>query len=122
VTVVRYLLDEHIDHAIREGLHRRRPELEIHAVGDSSAPNRGTPDPDILIWCETARFVLVTNNRATMPVHLRAHLAAGRHIPGILMLNPGMSIGEVIDELELVWDASDAEEYADRISYLPVTG
>ena len=57
-----------------------------------------------------------------MPVHLRAHLAAGRHIPGILMLNPGMSIGEVIDELELVWDASDAEEYADRISYLPVTG
>ena len=65
--------------------------------------------------------MLVTNNRATMPVHLRDHLAAGRHIPGIFILNPGMSKGETIDDLTLIWAASEASEHVDRLSYLPLS-
>ncbi|MDM8525395.1 hypothetical protein QUF80_18670, partial [Desulfococcaceae bacterium HSG8] len=31
---------------------------------------------DILLWCETDNFSLVTNNRKTMPGHLKEHLGA----------------------------------------------
>ena len=89
-------------------------------MGDPGAPERGTPDPDILVWCEAHNFILVTNNRASMPIHPRAHLDAGRHLPGIFILNPAMSLGETITELALVWGASRPGEFADQIKFLPI--
>ena len=80
-----------------------------------------TLDPEILIWCEERAFILVTNNRKSMPPHLQNHLAQGRHVPGILVLNPRMSVGNTIDELILIWGASEEVEYLDRISFLPVS-
>ncbi len=55
-----------------------------------------------------------------MPVHLRDHLAAGLHVPGIFILNPGMTMGETVEELALIWDASEPEEYVDLLTYLPM--
>jgi hypothetical protein len=45
-------------------------------------PDYGTLDPDILIWCEENEFILVTNNRKSMPVHLQDHLAENRRATG----------------------------------------
>jgi hypothetical protein len=118
---IRFLLDENVDPLFRHELLRREPSLVVWRVGDISAPPDSTLDPDILIWCEQNAFVLVTNNRKSMPPHLQDHLAQGRHIPGLLVLNPKMSVGETIEELALIWGASEDEEYLDRISFLPVS-
>ncbi len=56
-----------------------------------------------------------------MPVDLRQHLAAGRHVPGVFILNPTMTLGETADELALIWSASSADEYLDVLHYLPLT-
>jgi len=77
-----FLLDENVDPSLRAGLNLRWPEAEIWMVGDPGAPPRGTRDPELLAWCELAGFVLITNNRASMPGHLAEHLASGRHVPG----------------------------------------
>lgn len=55
-----------------------------------------------------------------MPGHLREHLAAGRHIPGILTLSAKMSIGDTIEELLFVAEAAFNDEFQDRIDFLPV--
>jgi hypothetical protein len=83
------------------------------------APAAQTPDPDILLWCEQHGFVLVTNNRKSMPKHLDVHLEQGRHVPGILELNPNLGIGTTIDELVLIWGVAREDEYQDRMEYLP---
>ncbi|MDY7013129.1 MAG: hypothetical protein SVX43_05915 [Cyanobacteriota bacterium] len=44
----------------------------------------------------------------------------GRHIPGIFILNPKMSIGETIEELILIALASEDYEYRDYITHLPL--
>ena len=118
---MRYLLDEHIAPTYRAQLLRAAPELVVWIVGDPGAPPRGTRDPDILVWCEEQRFVLVTNNRKSMPRHLADHLALDRHIPGILVINPAVAMGELLDELVLITGASDEHEYRDRMLYLPLT-
>jgi hypothetical protein len=118
---MRYLLDEHIPPVYRTQLIRAAPDLEVWIVGDPGAPTRGTLDPDILVWCEEQRFILVTNNRKSMPRHLADHVALGRHIPGILVINPTLAIGELLDELVLIAGASDEHEYRDLILYLPLT-
>jgi hypothetical protein len=115
---LQYLLDEHVDALYRTQLLRRLPSLIVWCIGDPNAPPKGTLDPDILIWCETHNFVLVTNNRASMPVHLADHLAAGKHSPGILQLNPHLSIGETIEALEIVAQTTLDEEFRDRINFL----
>jgi hypothetical protein len=56
-----------------------------------------------------------------MPVHLQDYLAAGHHVPGIFILNIRMTMGETVDELALIWEASEIEEYVNRIWYLPVS-
>jgi hypothetical protein len=56
-----------------------------------------------------------------MPPHLTAHLAQGRHVPGIFIMNPNMSIGDTIEELILIAATSKDDEYQDSIRYLPIT-
>ncbi len=55
-----------------------------------------------------------------MPVHLADHIAVKRHIPGIFILNPNLSIGENIEELIITALASEEDQYQDRIVYLPL--
>jgi hypothetical protein len=118
---IRYLMDENVDPIYKTQLLRREPELIVWAVGDEGTPPKGTLDPDILIWCEEQGFVLVTNNRTSMPPHLTDHISQGRHVPGIFIMNPNMSIGGTIEELILIAVTSEDDEYQDSIRYLPIT-
>lgn len=118
---IRYLLDEHLNPAYRSHLVRRNPDLVVRIIGDLDAPPKGTLDSDILVWCETNGFMLVTNNRKSMPKHLADHLADGRHIPGILTIDTDQSIGQTVEDLLIIAGASFDSEYQDRIDYLPLT-
>jgi len=118
---IKYLLDENVSINLRKALKKRLSEIVVLRIGDPNTPTFGTLDPEILVWCEEKGFLLVTNNRASMPVHLQDHLAAGRHASGIFILNDNMSLGETVEELILIWEASDAEEYFDQLWHLPVT-
>ncbi|MEK7829501.1 MAG: hypothetical protein AAB401_00360, partial [Acidobacteriota bacterium] len=89
--------------------------------GDPDAPSKGTLDPEILSWCESHGFVLVTNNRRSMPVHLADHLNAGQNMPGIFTINPDVSIGQLIDELILIACTALEDEFANCITFLPIT-
>lgn len=115
---LRYLLDENVDPSLLVAFRRRAPELTVWRVGDPGAPAFSTPDPAILVWCEQHNFVLVTNNRRSMPTHLVDHLAVGRHIPGILLINAGLSIGDTLDYLVLAAHISESDEYRDQIQHL----
>ena len=117
---IKYLLDEHIPLSYRTQMLRLYPQLEVWVIGDPHAPPKGTLDPDILCWCEDNHFILVTNNRKTMPVHLKKHLADGRHIPGIFIINNDMKMGEIMEELMIVAEASFEDEYQDRITFMPL--
>ena len=121
MSTIRYLLDEHVDPLYRTELLKREPGVTVWRIGLLGAPAKGTLDADLLDWCEENSFILVTNNRKSMPGHLSDHLAKGRHVPGIFELNPNMGIGETIEELILIWAASRSDEYQDRIVYLPLS-
>lgn len=118
---IRYLTDENLDPLYKKQLLLKMPGLVVYGVGDIGTPPKGTLDPEILCWCEENNFILITNNRKSMPPHLREHLAQGRHIPGIITFSTEMRIGNVIDGLLLIAEAGRAEEYQDRIEYLNAT-
>lgn len=118
---LKYLLDENVDPSYKIQLKQLNPDLIVWVVGEPNTPPRGTLDPQILLWCEEYDFVLVTNNRTSMPVHLADHIAQNRHIPGIFILNPKLSIGQNLDELIFIAEAAFDREYQDQIVHLPHT-
>jgi hypothetical protein len=120
MSAVCLLLDEHVPLFVQVQLEQMEPGMHVYAIGDGIAPPRGTPDPDILYWIETHGCMLVTNNRATMPVHLQAHLAHERHVPGIVQLPRRMNVGAILDDLLLIASASLPGEFQDQIVYLPL--
>jgi hypothetical protein len=94
--------------------------VEVASVGDDVAPPKGTLDPEILLWIEQHEFTLVTRNRKSMPEHLSHHIKSGHHIPGILTLRPKASLGDIIDDLLLIWELSESNEYQDQIIHIPL--
>lgn len=118
---LKYLMDENVNPIYTNQIRRINPELVIRSVGEIGTPSLSTLDPEILLWCEEYNFILVTNNRKSMPVHLRDHLNLNHHIPGIFILNPNLTIGENIEELILIAEYSYDNEYRDQIIHLPLT-
>jgi hypothetical protein len=116
----RFLLDEHIPKAIQRQLRRKHSSLEVLAIGDPGSPPTGISDPDLLYWIEENRYILVTENRNTMPMHLSDHFGSGRHIPGIFWVRPSVGIGRIIEELYLIWMASTGEEFKDCSLFIPL--
>jgi len=102
MSVVRYLLDENMPHAIQHQLLRIEPGIDLLVMGESGAPPLATSDPDILRYIEQVGRILVTRTRQTMPGHLRDHLQTGHHVPSIFVATPGLSLGDVIRELHLI--------------------
>jgi hypothetical protein len=89
-------------------------------VRDPGAPPAGMADQDILKWIEENQYILVTENRSTMPQHLSNHFTSGKHIPGKLWVHPGVGIRRIIGGLYLICLSSLADEYKDRAIYIPL--
>lgn len=115
-----YLIDENVKPAYPFELRRRQLNLVVWVIGEPGTPPKGTLDPNILLWCEQHGFVLVTNIRRSMPVHLADHTAQGCHVPGIILLNPNLGIGRNLEELIVIALGSFDDEYQDRIVHLPL--
>jgi len=117
---IRFLLDEHVNKAIQRKIRRMFLEIDVLAIGDTDAPPKGTSDPDILVWIEENGYILVSENRRTIPIHIAEHFALGRHFPGVFWIRPGSTVNAVVEELYLIWSASDAEEYRNNTLFIPL--
>lgn len=115
------LLDEHIDPNYLHSIRRFELESSVRRVGELDAPKVGTKDPDILVWCEENNFALVTNNRKSMPAHLKDHLESGRHVEGIFVINLERSLATNAESLAIIAAVALPNEFADRITFVPLT-
>ena len=116
---VRFLLDESESPRLKAALLRLDPSIDVVRVGDSGAPPLGALDPAVLRYLELSQRVLVTSNRKSMPVHLEAHWVTGGHLWGLFWVRPKTPIGRLAQDLYLVWEASEAEEWVDRLAWIP---
>lgn len=119
VELPRFLIDENLSPDIAVGIRQRNPSVDIVHIGGPGAPAKHALDPDILAFCEREHRVLVTNNRKSMPGHLAAFAAAGRHHWGIFEVRDSATIGDLIEELLLIATATDATEHIDQVRWIP---
>lgn len=115
---IRFLADADLNRAIVSGTLRREPFLDFmtaHAAG-----LRGMHDPEVLALAAEQQRVLVSHDVGTMPAQFRAFRNAGKHSAGVFLVSQSLDVGTAIDELLLIWLASEASEWENRLEWLPL--
>ena len=70
------------------------------------------------IAAESGR-ILVSHDRKTMPAHFERFLERGPS-PGVILVSQELDIGSAIEDLLLIWSATDAEEWIGQLGFVPL--
>lgn len=85
----------------------------------SAAGLQGLNDLEVLALTAQQGRILVTHDRKTMPIYF-AEFITVHQSAGVLIVSKKLAIEVVVDELVLIWSASRAEEWVDRIAKIPL--
>jgi hypothetical protein len=114
---VRFQADADLHQMIVTALVRREPSVDFQTA--TAASLKGLLDPHVLERAATAGRVLVSHDQSTMPQHFSAFIQ-NQQSAGLLIVPQHLPYAVVIEELLLIWAASEAEEWINRIAYLPL--
>jgi len=114
---VLFQADADLNHIIVKATLRREPSIDFQTA--HAAALVGVPDADVLALAARAGRVLVTHDRKTMPEHFAEFI---RHSisSGVIVIPQKLSVRAAVDDLLLIWAASEAEEWRNSILVLPL--
>jgi hypothetical protein len=116
--MLRLLIDEDVHGAIVDGLRRRQPALDLVRVQDVGLAR--TPDAAILQWAAEQGRVVVSVDKKTLAVDAWDRVAHGLPMPGVAILRTVLTIGQAVNELELIALAGNPDDLWDQVVYLPL--
>ena len=114
---MRWFADENFNNDIIRGFRRRAPNLDLIRVQEVGL--KGADDPTVLAWAAEHDRILLSHDVTTITAHAYDRLEAGQPLPGVIEVTPGARIGQVIDDLLLIEDCADDDEFSGQIIYLP---
>jgi predicted nuclease of predicted toxin-antitoxin system len=114
---VRYQADADLNQAIVTGVLRRESTIDFQTAFNAGL--KGVKDPEVLAIAAKQGRILVSHDRKTMPSEF-AEFIANNQSAGVLIVSRKLAIEVVIEELLVIWSASSAEEWVDRIAKLPL--
>jgi hypothetical protein len=115
---VRFLADADFNKVIVTGILRREPTVDFMTA--QTAGLQGMNDPDVLALEAKHERVLVSHDLGTMPGHFHAFRSAPKNSFGVFLVPQWLDVGAAIDELLLIWVASDSSEWVNRLVWLPL--
>lgn len=113
---VRFQADADLKHAIVSATLRREPMIDFQTAISGLA---GRDDLEVLDIAAREGRLLITHDKRTMPTHFARFIATNTS-PGVVIASQRLSIEVVVDEILLIWFASDADEWTNRIAHLPL--
>jgi hypothetical protein len=115
--IVRFQADANLNQIILLATRRREPAIDFQT--SLQAELSGVNDPDVLARAAGEGRVLVTHDRKTMPRHFFAFISTANSA-GVLIVPQHLSVAAAVDDLLLIWHASEAEEWINQIRSLPL--
>ena len=114
---IRFQADADLKGVIIKAMLRLEPTIEFRTAHEANLA--GLDDDKVLALAADNGRVLVTHDRKTMPHHF-ADFISERGSPGVIVVPQEMSIINAVDDLLLIWVASEASKWVNRICYLPL--
>ena len=114
---VRFQADADLNQFIVSAVLRRVPAIDFRTA--TAAGLAGVKDQEVLAFAARDGRILITHDQATMPRHFAEFLRIQRS-PGLIVIPQHLLLGDVADDLILIWTATHADEWIDRIAFLPI--
>ncbi|MEW6363095.1 MAG: DUF5615 family PIN-like protein [Acidobacteriota bacterium] len=114
---VRYQADADLNQIILLATVRRAPTIDFQTA--VAADLAGVIDAEVLARAAFQGRVLVTHDRKTVPRRF-AEFIARETSPGLILIPQYLSVASAAEDLVLIWSASEAEEWINRITVLPL--
>ena len=115
----RFLADHDLNEHLVCGVLRREPAIEFIRARDIGMHAR--LDAEVLAYAAEHQLIVVSHDVNTRPANAYTHIRAGTPVAGVLMVKQSDPVGMVIDDLILIWSASEAEEWQNVVGFLPLT-
>jgi hypothetical protein len=114
---VRFQADADLNQTIVWATLRREPTVDFQTA--SSARLSGLNDSAVLARAAEEGRVLVTHDRRTMPKYF-AEFIVNQSSTGLLIIPQQLAIASAAADLILIWSATSADEWINRIAFLPL--
>lgn len=114
----RFQADNDLRSAIRNGVLRREPSVDFRSA--PAARLHGVSDPEVLRLAAAQTRILVSHDENSMPGHFTDFINEGNQSSGLLIVPQAAPVADIIESILLIWTASDADEWADRVAWLPL--
>lgn len=109
--------DEDFNNRILRGVLLRRPDIDVVRVQDAGLEIKD--DPHVLAWAARENRVLLTHDVSTMTKHAYARIEQNLPMPGVFEVSQELSIRIAIEEILLLIECSDEDEWSGQVRYLP---
>ena len=116
--MLRLLSDENFDNNLVRNLRQKMPELDLVRVQDEGLIQ--TDDPIILEWAANQHRIVLTHDLKTMPDYAYERIKNNLPMPGVFAIPDKASSTEVMDSLLMILQASDIDDWRDKVTYLPL--
>ena len=114
----RFLADHDLNEHIVHGALRREPAIEFIRARDVGLQEHS--DAEVLAYAVTHQLIVVSHDVNTMTAEAYVRIRAGVPVAGLLLVKQSDPVGMVIDDLILIWSTSEAKEWQNTVSFLPL--
>ena len=114
---VRFQADGNLNHIIVQAAQRREPTLDFQTAHTASL--LGVSDSDALGRATREGRLLVTHDFHDMPQHFAAFIQ-DQMSAGVLLVPQPLPVAAVVEDLLLIWAATEAEDWHNCITSLPL--
>ncbi len=114
---VLFQADADLSHIVLKATLRREAAIDFQTA--QAAGLVGLKDEEVLAIAAREGRVLVTHDRKTMPRHFAEFIMRDTSA-GVIVVPQRLAVNIAIEDLILIWAASDAEEWINRIQSLPL--
>lgn len=115
---MKLLSDEDFNGRIVRGLLRRLTSIDLVRVQDVGLI--GKPDTEVLAWAAVENRLILTHDFATMIDYAYNRIAENLPMPGVIAVPQDLAIGETIDEILLLIECSDENEWENQVVFIPL--
>jgi predicted nuclease of predicted toxin-antitoxin system len=114
---VRFQADADLNQLIVRKTLRQEPAIDFQTAAVAGLVGR--TDPEVLALAARQGRIVVTHDQSTMPLHF-ADFITTQESAGLLIITQDLPLNIAVDDLILIWAASEADEWVNCIAYLPL--
>src|SRR5438045_1121680 len=109
----RFFADNDLNDYIVGGVQRRERAVKFLHCRDVEL--EAAPDAEVLAFAAANHMIVVSHDVSSMPAAAYERVANGLPMAGLFIAHQRDPIGPIIDNLLLIWVATEAEEWQDQV-------